>query len=186
MSRRIREGSWSLQMPDEQVRRSTRIAEQPKKDYSVVNKRKAQTELQSLDEPPGPRKVKRTRKSKPPPSRAEKIDTGKKTKAQTRKGAKQANDVPESSKIGEKRLNKEKARSRPSTKKQPQRAARPSLKLPAVDTTLRQPPPQLSRAALRQLRNEIAKNPISEEIFQVMLFLFLSLLCSLPRSISHH
>jgi hypothetical protein len=164
MSLSVEKGSRSLQMPDEPVRRSQRIAGQPTKEYFRTKKR-AGTVQRGPEWADSRATVKKIKISRPPPSQAQKKGTVKKIKAGTEPRVKQAKFVPNSLQVEQQQQVKKEHEPRPATRRPPPRAAKRSRPLPADVVAGRPPSPHRNRFALHQ-QSETRNNPPSERNFQ--------------------
>lgn len=164
MSLSVEKGSMSLQMPDEPVRRSQRIAGQPTKEYFRTQKR-AGTVQQGPERTDGRATVKNIKISTPPLSQAQKKGTVKKIKAGTEPRVKQAKIVLKSLQAEQEQQIRKKHEPRPATRRPPPRAAKRSRPLPADVVAGRPPSPHRNRFALHQ-QSETRNNAPSERSFQ--------------------
>jgi hypothetical protein len=169
MAREMEKVIRPAQMPEEQLRRSSRIQQQKRQaesgkgkaaDYEAPNlprsvnrhekasrpgKRKAEKELQGPTGPADRAKVRKVESSGESHEQDRKKETAKQSKARTEKRLKQAQGITNPLR------GKEKPRKQP----------------PRVENVSRPPSTSLSRAALRQLRNETANDPLPEDLEKV-------------------
>ncbi len=194
MARQGREDSRPSQMPDipvqttsrnvqhDGLRRSSRIAKQPQKDYTLF-KRQAARVQQGQDDREKRAKVTKLSGSKGPRSQVKKKGTLTPARADTQRKSREARRVPSSSQQQPLQVP---AKSRPASKA-PIRPASGSPPTPINQVTEGPPAPsvsRLSRAALRQLEKETANEPLPEGIRQVTIARRFLLLHSQCNSIS--